>query len=116
MVLKRKELADAVADRMKELGIKTQPAFVEWLEKKGCMVHQATLSRLLNQEIYEVSNRVKSVCKYAGIDIRMFVVRAVPQKSRLLMKALEQAWDGSKPRERWLARLIKAAGAAPPAN
>ncbi len=114
MLLKKKELAAEVTAKMAELGLKSEPAFVTWLSERGCKLHQTTLNRVLNLRIKEDSRRVRELCKYAEIDIEKFVVRTAPQKSALLMDALAEAWDGSKPQEKWLARVIKTAGAAPP--
>ena len=99
---------------MRELGLKSQPAFASWLSAKGCKIHQTTISRLLNREIKEDSPRVRELCSYAGIDINQFVILTAPQNSVLLMDALTEVWDGTKPHERWLARMIRAAGTAPP--
>ncbi|HEY0968972.1 MAG TPA: hypothetical protein VGD88_16395 [Opitutaceae bacterium] len=114
MVLKRKELAKAVETRMDQLKLKSQPAFVKWLSEQGCQVNQSTVNRLINRQIKEASVRVKEICKYAGIDWKDYVTKVKPHKSRTLMGALESAWDGSQAQERWLARMIRTAGAAPP--
>ena len=116
MLLKKKELAEAVSAKMQQLGLNSQPAFVAWLAARGCKIHQATISRLLNMEIKEDSRRVRDVCKYAEIDLNKFVVRAAPQGSTVLMDALAAVWDGTKPHERWLARIIRTAGAVPPVH
>jgi len=103
-----------VTAKMAELGLKSQPAFVAWLSERGCKLHQTTLHRVLNLKIKEDSRRVRELCRYAEIDIAKFVVRTAPQKSDLLMGALAEAWDGTRPQEKWLARVIRTAGAAPP--
>lgn len=114
MLLKKRELAEAVQAKMKDLDLASQPALVAWLRTKGCQVHQTTISRLLSLEIKEDTHRVKEICRYADIDLRKYVVRTSPKKSNVLMGALESVWDGSRAHERWLARMIKTAGAAPP--
>lgn len=114
MLLRKRELADALKDRMKELNVGSQLAFESWLSKKGCKVDQTTISRLLNLEIREDTKRVKELCRYADINIGEFVIKVSPKESEILMKALETVWDGTGPHERWLARVIKTAGAAPP--
>lgn len=113
MLLRKKELADALKKRMKELNIGSQLAFEDWLRRKGCEVDQTTISRLLNLEIKQDTKRVKELCRYAEIDIKKLVIKISPKESEILINALETAWDGTKPHERWLARVIKTAGAAP---
>ncbi len=114
MLLRKKELADALRARMADLKVSSQIDFERWLKKKGCKVDQTTISRLLNLEIKDDTRRVKQLCRYAGININDFVIRVSPKESDVLMKALETVWDGTAPHERWLARVIKTAGAAPP--
>lgn len=114
MVLKRNALAEALKAKMAELEIKTQPGFVAWLAANGCEVHQSTVSRLLNCEIRDNTRRVEEVCRYAKIPLDKYLVRPDPKTSKPLMSALAQVWNGSKPHERWLVRMIKTAGAAPP--
>lgn len=110
MPLKKSELAEALRKKMGKL---KQEAYAAKLSQCGEPVHQATISRLLNERCKTVTPKLARVCRYAGIPLDRYVRKTHPQKSRRLMRALGTVWDGSKDHEAWLARVIKTAGANP---
>lgn len=110
MILKSDELASALREKM---GDQKQTAFVRTLAKRGIKVNQATISRVLNKQCRRATPKLSRLCRYAGLDIKDFVRKSSPKQSPRLMKALGEVWDGSKAHERWLARVITTAGAAP---
>ena len=110
MLLKSRQLATALR---KKMGNHKQASYVAELSKRGFEINQSTLSRLLNRQYRRATPKLKALCNYAGLDISDFVRKQNPNQSKRLMSALEQAWDGSKAHERWLARVIATAGAAP---
>lgn len=110
MLLKQSPLAEELKKRMN--GLK-QEAYVQHLASKGFRVNQATISRLINKQCKRPTPKIKELCKYAGIDIELFVRKTSPRRSARLISALGQVWDGTPAHERWLARVIKSAGSAP---
>ena len=111
MLLQQDKLAKTLRAKM---GQRNQTDYAAWLTSKGAKVHQATISRLLNGQCKTATQKVKRLCRYAGIYLKDHVRQEQPRKSARLMRVLGQVWDGSPAHAAWLARVIKTAGAAPP--
>jgi arginine repressor len=113
MRIRKRELVEALRIRMDELGLKRQEDLVAWLGKRGVMVHQSTISRLLSSSGHTISPKMKEACNYAGIPWTEFAVSPDPKTCKPVLEAVAAAWDGTADHARRLARLIHAASALP---
>jgi len=86
-----------------EKGI-TQPAIALYTG-----INQSQISRIFNGDFRRLYGKnVRELCKYANIVIKKNQKSPQdPRKSNLLMNALGDVWDGSKQKERALAKLIR---------
>ena len=109
-MLRQKQLAAALTAAFGQKGLFIQLDIHSWLQKKGVTISQPTLSRLLGGNYHRAPKSLRLVCQTIGLDWRKFTKKTDPAKSILLQSALSEAWDGDADSERFLSRLITAAG------
>lgn len=72
-------------------------------------IHQSQVSRILNGQFKTVSKNIKTLCKYANINIDQTHAQKnlSPQENKDLMEALKYVWDGSTNQAKALAKVIR---------
>jgi hypothetical protein len=71
---------------------------------KTCGMTQSTVHRNLVDTPKTITDGLKMLCDYAGIDVRLY--KPKPEENDTLMQALNLVWDGSEKHAKKLSELI----------
>lgn len=109
-MLRRKQLGAALISAFDQRGLQGNREIRRWLEERGVAISQPTLSKLLSGKYRRCPKSLRKVCRALELDWRKYTQEVNPCKSVLLLSALRYAWNGAPDTERFLSRLITAAG------